>query len=232
MKDSIPKHIAIIMDGNSRWAIKNNVNLSVAYEKGINTANKIVSYAKSLNVKYLTLYAFSIENWNRSSKKTSVLAYLLKNYLHQKLNKLIYQGISIDFIGDLSMIEENIKKLMRKISNKSQHNSFKLQIAISYSSKNEIIRSIASLRRKYSLLNNIDNLKIEKLFNQIINPKNLPDPDLLIRTSGEQRLSNFMLWQLSYTELYFCDKLWPDFTEKDLLKAIQEYKTRSRRYGK
>ena len=227
----IPIHLAIIMDGNSRWAKQNNINKAIAYNKGIDVAMTIIKTVKEIGVKYLTIYAFSFENWNRNQQDITILMDLFKSCLENNVEKLFNNDISISFIGDRSKIRNNLRYVMNKAELISKNNFFKLRIAMSYSGKNEIIRAVLNFK-KYSQKETNDIVIIGNEFNKFINPNNIPDPDFLIRTSGEQRLSNFLLWQLSYTELYFSKELWPDFTALDLINAIKTFKQRKRRYGK
>ena len=230
-KTSIPTHIAIIMDGNGRWAKAKNVPKLIGYQKGIKVAQNIIEYSKYLGIRYLTLYAFSLENWQRPKKEVEELMQIFKFYLRKELRNLINQDIKIIFIGNHSKLDEDIRNLMSKIEKKSLNNKFHLIIAISYSARNEIIEAITTLYKKnQSILNNKCN--IENRFESVINPHNIPNPDLLIRTSGEKRLSNFLLWQIAYTELYFTNKPWPAFSKCDLIDAINDFNKRERTYGK
>ena len=227
----IPQHIAIIMDGNGRWAREKNLPKIIGYQKGVESAQKIIESSKDLGIKYLTLYAFSLENWQRPKDEVAKLMDMFRGYLKKDIEKLIKKDIRIIFIGDRSKLDEDIKSLMKKAEDKSLGNTFCLIIAMSYGAKNEITRAILKLSEqcdKESLNKN----NIEELFESAINPHSIPNPDLLIRTSGEKRLSNFLLWQIAYTELYFTNKYWPDFAKQDLLDAIDNFNKRERKYGK
>ncbi|MFQ3307291.1 MAG: undecaprenyl diphosphate synthase [Candidatus Midichloriaceae bacterium] len=226
----IPKHIAIIMDGNSRWAKKNSVSDISGYREGIKVAQDIIKSAKKMGVQHLTLYAFSIENWNRPKDKVEKLMTIFKGYLKKDINELIRNDIKVQFIGNFSRLDPEIINLMQNAEDASHGNSFNLRIAISYGARDEILD--AAIRFSTAISGNDSKEIMEQKFNQIINPDNIPDPDLLIRTSGEHRVSNFLLWQIAYTELYFVDKLWPEFTEEDLEHAIEDFNKRERRYGK
>lgn len=234
MLNKLPQHIAIIMDGNGRWAQKRLLPKELGHKKGADTAIEIAKIAKQMGIKYLTLYTFSTENWQRDPQEVQYLLNLLKSKLRDNLEELLAERIRIKFIGDLSRFHEELRTLMHTAEEKSQqHNSnTTLMIAVSYSSKDEIRHAACSFAQhivKEGLeINNLDS----NAFDQFFPNAAIPDPDLLIRTSGEKRLSNFMLWQLSYTELYFIDTLWPDFTEKDLREAIIDFNRRERRYGK
>ena len=234
-KSAIPRHIAIIMDGNGRWAKKNGVSKIDAYKKGIDTAENIVRAAKSRGVEFLTVYAFSMENWQRSEDEVSSFMELLHTYLYQEVENIINEDVKVIFIGDHSKIPESTLKLMRDIEEKSKDNSFYLIVALSYGGRQQIWHASIELS-KYFIDNqlsvkDLDKLSI-KVLDGFINPYRIPDPDLFIRTGGDCRVSNFLLWQLAYSELYFADKLWPEFDDADLSLAIQEYSRRDRRYGK
>ena len=225
-KVKIPLHIAIIMDGNIRWAKNNRVCAYIAYKIGIKIGKKILELVKILNIKYITLYVFSMENWNRELKIVNVILNMFQNYIYREISK----KTRIIFIGNHNKLNKDLKIMMNYIKKQRFENvSLVVIIAISYSGRSEILEAIIklSLRSK-----NIKEEKYKSLFQEIINPNKIPDPDLLIRTSGEQRISNFLLWQISYTELYFLKTLWPDFRKKDLIKAIKEFNNRNRKYGK
>lgn len=227
----IPSHIAIVMDGNSRWAKKNSKLQSSGHKKGAEVSKLIAEACQELGVKYLTLYAFSTENWNRSKAEVKVLMNLLRSYLKKDFNELINRDVRLRFIGDLSKLDADIQQLIENAEEKSKNNSFTLIIALSYGSRDEI-RNAAYKMAKHALMNGdtLDELQPSD-FDQFLYTNGIPDPDLFIRTSGEHRISNFLLWQLSYSELYFTDVLWPDFNKKELIKAIEEFSKRERRYG-
>ena len=227
----IPQHIAIIMDGNGRWAREKNLPKIVGYQKGIKSAQKIIESSKDLGIKYLTLYAFSLENWQRPKDEVAKLMGMFRGYLKKDIEELIKKYIRIIFIGDNSKLDEDIKNSMKEVEDKSLQNSFCLIIAMSYGAKNEIASAILKLSEQYDK-ESLNEKNIEELFESVINPHKIPNPDLLIRTSGEKRLSNFLLWQVAYTELYFTNKYWPDFAEQDLLDAIDDFNKRERKYGK
>jgi len=227
----LPQHIAIIMDGNGRWAREKNLPKIIGYQKGIESAQKIIESSKDLGIKYLTLYAFSLENWQRPKDEVAKLMDMFRGYLKKDIEKLIKKDIRIIFIGDRSKLDEDIKNSMKEAEDKSSDHTFCLIIAMSYGAKNEIARAILKLCEQYDK-ESLNEKNIEKLFESVINPHKIPNPDLLIRTSGEKRLSNFLLWQVAYTELYFTNKNWPDFAKQDLLDAIDDFNKRERKYGK
>lgn len=225
-----PKHIAIIMDGNGRWAKNKSLPRALGHKAGAQAAEKIAKESKRLGVKFLTLYAFSSENWERPSEEVNALMTLFTSYLQGDVQKLIKSGIRISFIGERNRLSASLIKAMEKIEQASAHHSFHLVLAISYSGRDEIRK--AAMEMAVSIKNGA--LLETRDFDQFISTNQLgvPDPDLLIRTSGEYRISNFLLWQMAYTELYFSDKYWPDFDGNDLQEAIVEFNNRERRYGR
>lgn len=228
---NIPKHIAIIMDGNGRWARQKKLPKSFGYKKGIKSAQNIIKHSKELGVKYLTLYAFSLENWQRPKDEIAKLMNMFREYLKSDIEELIAKDIRIIFIGNHSKLDEDIRIAMKRAEDKSSKNSFCLVIAMSYGARDEITRSILNIIQQQDE-QEISQNNIEDIFESVINPHQIPNPDLLIRTSGEKRLSNFLLWQIAYTELYFTDKYWPDFAKQDLLDAVEDFNKRERKYGK
>ena len=227
----LPQHIAIIMDGNGRWAREKNLPKIIGYQRGIESAQKIIEYSKDLGIKYLTLYAFSLENWQRPKNEVAKLMNMFRDYLKNDIEKLIKKDIRIIFIGDRLKLDEDIRDSMKQVEDKSLQNSFCVIIAMSYGARNEITSAILKLGEQYGN-ESLNQNNIEELFESAINPHGIPNPDLLIRTSGEKRLSNFLLWQIAYTELYFTNKYWPDFAKQDLLDAIEDFNKRERKYGK
>ena len=224
-----PQHVAIIMDGNNRWTKKHKLKGFVGHEKGIDSIQNAVDTAKLFNIKYLTLFSFSSENWSRPKKEVNFLMSLLRKYLSDKINKLIKDNISVRMIGDKKKLPKDIiKKINSYQKLTSKNKGLNLIFAFSYGSRNEIVHALKKIINKF--------LKKGFLINEItissnLFTKNIPDPDLLIRTSGEKRLSNFLLWQLAYTELVFLDVLWPDFKKKHFVDALNQYSKRLRRYG-
>ena len=224
-----PQHVAIIMDGNNRWTKKHKLKGFVGHEKGIDSIQNAVDTAKLFNIKYLTLFSFSSENWSRPKKEVNFLMSLLRKYLSDKINKLIKDNISVRMIGDKKKLPKDIVKKINSYQKlTSKNKGLNLIFAFSYGSRNEIVHALKKIINKF--------LKKKILINEItissnLFTKNIPDPDLLIRTSGEKRLSNFLLWQLAYTELVFLDVLWPDFKKKHFVDALNQYSKRLRRYG-
>jgi undecaprenyl diphosphate synthase len=232
-KNNIPKHVAIIMDGNGRWAKKRNLPRTAGHRQGIKVVEKIVEAAAKLGVKVLSLYAFSTENWNRPKREIDMLLAALANFLRHDANRLIKNNIKLQVMGDLDKLPASLNNMLFDVQEKSSTNSgLIVNLALNYGSRFEIVRAVKNIVDE-AKKGNIDSATLdEDKFSQFLYTRGLPDPDLLIRTSGEVRISNFMLWQLSYAELYFSKKFWPDFTQKDFEKAIKEYERRERRFGK
>jgi len=219
------KHVAIIMDGNGRWGIAKKNNRNYGHRKGLDSVDNVVKCCLEKNIRFLTLFTFSTENWKRPQKEINFLFSLLKNFLKKKISKIQKQNIRLKFIGE----KKNLKKdLLKAISNAekitSLNTKLQINIALNYGSKNEIINSIKKIKNK--------NLKItEKNFQSNLFTKNIPDPEILIRTGNTNRLSNFMLWQLAYTEIFFEKKLWPDFKTKDFNRILKSYNKIVRKFG-
>lgn len=230
---NIPQHIAIIMDGNGRWAKKQGKIRTAGHEAGTKSVRKIVEESVRLNIKYLTLYTFSTENWNRPKYEINALMQILVNSLNKEEPTLNKNNIRLHAIGHLDQLKKDIKKqLMQVIDNTSKNDGLNLVLALSYSAKWEIIEAVKTIAEEVKQ-NKLESNDITKdLFKNYLCTKNIPDPDLLIRTGGEQRISNFLLWQIAYSELYFTPCLWPDFDEKAFNKAIIDYQNRERRFGK
>ena len=232
-KKNIPNHIAIIMDGNGRWAQKRGLKRELGHKAGRKSVKKIVESCRELGVKNLTLYAFSTENWNRPRLEIDFLMQLLLLSLKDELRNLNKNNIKFETIGNLDRLPVKIKNYLKKVKETTKKNSkLTLTLALSYGSRNEIVDVVKEISNKVK--NNIISSKNidETIINNHLYTRNLPDVDLLIRTSGEKRISNFLLWQIAYSELYFSKKLWPDFRKKDLLKAVICYQNRERRFGK
>lgn len=235
MTDSTNKlqHIAIIMDGNGRWAKKRGLPRSVGHKKGAEVVKEITRAAGELGVKYLTLYAFSTENWQRDPEEVATLMELLRDYLKSDLKEIQENGVRIIFIGERQMLDADIVEQMAKIEAETAHNDkMTLCIAISYGARQEIVnaaRKIAVLTRRGDILPEDVDIK---MFSDMLYTKDVPDPDLVIRTSGEQRISNYLLWQIAYAEFFFTPTLWPDFGKEELERIINDFNTRERRYGK
>ena len=229
----ILQHMAIIMDGNGRWAAKRGLPRSLGHKKGAERVQEIARAAGEMGIKYLTLYAFSTENWQRSAEEVDALMGLLRQYLKSELSELQKNGVRIIFIGERDMLPADISEAMYRLEAETQNNDkMTLCIALSYGSRQEIVgavRKIAALAKR----GNISPEEIdEKMFSDMLYTKGIPDPDLVVRTSGEQRVSNYLLWQLAYAEFYFSDVLWPDFDREELEKIVKNFQTRERRYGK
>ncbi|MBN2479435.1 MAG: di-trans,poly-cis-decaprenylcistransferase [Parachlamydiales bacterium] len=232
-QEKIPKHVAIIMDGNRRWGAVNNTSLYEAYQNGANAISKTIDTALDLGIETLSVFAFSTENWQRSETELSILMYLFESNFLQAKDELFEKGVKIETIGNLEKFPQNIKdylEILKKSSNKET--KLTVVLALSYGGRDEIKRALFNLLEDYDKNNFEKENFTEDLISSYLDTKNFKDPDLLIRTSGEMRLSNFMLWQLSYSELYFTDVLWPDFNELEFLKAIQNYQQRTIRKGK
>lgn len=227
------KHIAFIMDGNRRWAKKRGLPVAAGHRQGADTLVNIAKAAKKIGIKYMTVYAFSTENWGREQSEIDTLMGLLRQYLDGGFKELQENNARIIFIGERNMLASDIVQKMAKIEADTANNTdVTLCVALSYGSRQEIISAAQKLAREVLAgqlkPENIDEAK----FSSVLYTAGIPDPDLLIRTSGEERLSNYLLWQLAYTELYFTPTLWPDFSESELKKIIDEYNERERRYGK
>jgi len=231
--NNIPKHICVIMDGNGRWAKILGKERTFGHQKGINSVKKILEECLKLGVKYLTLFAFSKENWERPKYEVKMIMKLLEKSVLKYKETLIENGVQLNTIGDLNDLPENTKEAIKKIADLTNKNKkITLTIALSYSSRWEITNSVKKIITDYE--NNKFNIKNinEDTLNTYLCTNTLPYPDLLIRTGGEKRISNFLLWQLAYAELYFCDTNWPDFEKDDFYKSILEYQKRERRFGK
>lgn len=232
-KELIPNHIAIIMDGNGRWASKHGKARIFGHEHGVNSVRSVVKGAGEIGVKYLTLYAFSTENWARPKDEVNALMALLVHAIEQESVELDKNNVKLGVIGDTNQFPEEVReKLFRCIEKLDSNTGLNLILALSYSSKWEImeaVRNIAiNVKQGYIQPEDIN----KELFDNYLSTNGIPDPELLIRTSGEFRISNFLLWQIAYTELCFVEKLWPDFREEDLFEAIYNYQGRERRFGK
>ncbi len=230
-KEAFPKHIAIIMDGNGRWAKKRGLPRKYGHKEGAKTLNKIIEYANKIDIKYITLYAFSTENWKRPQAEVDALMDLLKKYV-DNIEKFADMNAKLNILGDIEVLDVDLQKSIINIEEKSKNNTgIIINIAFNYGSRDEIIRAT----KKIAVLYKNDEIDLrdidEKFFSDNLYTCGQPDPDFIIRPSGEQRLSNFLMWQASYSELIFTNKLWPDFTEKDLDNAILEYVNRDRRFG-
>jgi undecaprenyl diphosphate synthase len=229
----IPKHTAVIMDGNGRWAEQKGMPRIFGHQNGVTAVKKIVEAANKFNIKYLTLFTFSIENWDRPRSEVDTLMGLLVQTLKDEFEEMFKNNIKLNAIGDLDSLPNEVREELYSIIESTKRNTgMTLTLALSYGGKQEIFKAVKEISDKVKndiiCLDNFD----DSVINDHLYTSNLPDVDLLIRTSGEKRISNFLLWQIAYAELYFTDVYWPDFTEEDLEKAIVEYQNRERRFGK
>lgn len=231
-KEKLPRHIAIIMDGNGRWAKKKNFNRISGHIKGVDAVREIVTACRELGIKVLTLYAFSIENWRRPKDEVTALMGLLKEYLLKEQEEMVQNNIRLSAIGRVEDLPLDVQNTLREtIKRTEQCDGMILNLALSYGGRSEILHAIQGILSDFQK----GKVKPEEInlqrFSQYLWTRGIPDPDLLIRTSGEFRISNFLLWQIAYTELYVTETLWPDFDRKELLEAIADYQSRERRFG-
>ncbi|NBH12869.1 isoprenyl transferase [Lachnospiraceae bacterium] len=228
----IPQHVAIILDGNGRWAKQHGMPRNYGHTQGAKNVETICREAWNLGIKYLTVYAFSTENWNRPEDEVRALMKLLRNYMKNCIKTAEKNHMRVRVIGDISQLDADIQESIHRLEEFSKdQDGLNFQIAINYGSRDEMLRGMKRMLKDYKdgrlLPEDLD----EKRFESYLDTRDLPAPDLLIRTSGELRLSNYLLWQLAYSELYFTEVPWPDFTKKELVKAIEDYNRRDRRYG-
>ena len=217
-------HVAIIMDGNGRWGLKHKNSRNEGHKAGLKTVEKILKETINQKIKYLTLFAFSTENWNRPKKEVSYLFNLLENYLSKKINELNKKNIKLNIIGTKNFSKKLNKILITSEKKTLKNSKLQINLALNYGSKFEILNALKIMNKNNEEIN-------EKNFEKNLQTKNIPDPDLLIRTGNTKRLSNFLLWQLAYTEIFFEKKLWPDFDEKDYIRIIKNYKKIKRNFG-
>lgn len=231
--ERVPKHIAIIMDGNGRWAKKKGFLRAIGHENGVTSLRRACLACAELGVEYLTVYAFSTENWNRPKFEVNALMSLMVSSLRRELKFLQENNTRLEAIGRVENLPKNCQKELKEVMEKTKNNTATvLTVALSYGSKEEIISATKEIAAKVAQGDlNIDEIDEQSFDNYLYTAKK-PNPDLLIRTGGEQRVSNYLLWQIAYSELYFSDKLWPEFDEEDLHQAIYDYQNRERRYGK
>ena len=231
-ENNVPKHVAIILDGNGRWAKKRFLPRNAGHAQGSKTVEQICEDAHDLGIKYLTVYAFSTEKWKRPKDEVDELMNLLNKYIKNCIERSTKNNMRVRVIGDITPLADDIKEKIVKLEEVSKNNTgLNFQVALNYGGRDEIIRAIKKCASDCADgLIKPDDIT-EELFSERLDTSDIPDPDLLIRTSGEQRLSNFLLWQLAYTEFYFTDVLWPDFNKKELQKAIDYYASRDRRFG-
>jgi undecaprenyl diphosphate synthase len=228
---NLPEHVAVIMDGNGRWAKNKGAARIFGHRNAIEAVRQVIEGAGEIGVKFLTLYAFSTENWGRPKEEVDALMELLVNTLQKEVSRLQKNNVKLRTIGDISRLPKNCREDLKEAMEATKNNTgLTLMIALNYSGRWEILKAVNELvaKAKNGLAEEID----EQLFSQHMETKDVPDPALLIRTSGELRISNFLLWQIAYTEIYITPKLWPDFRKEDLYEAICEYQKRERRFGK
>ncbi len=232
-KKNLPQHIAVIMDGNGRWAQKKGNQRIFGHKNGVKAVRDTVEGAAELGIKFLTLYVFSTENWNRPKQEVNAIMSLLITTINSETDTLIKNNIRLLTIGNIDGLPKNVGAKLKDLKNKTSNNTgLSLILALNYSARWEIVNAVKSIVSEQKQnpvdVNNIDN----KFFEKYLNTKDIPDPDLLVRTSGEYRISNFLIWQMAYSELYFTEVLWPDFRRNDLYEAIVDYQKRERRFGK
>lgn len=231
-KTNIPNHIAIIMDGNRRWARERKIDYRLGHKEGAKTLEKIVRYSKKVGIKYITVYAFSTENWKRSEEEVGALMLLLKTYLDDYSKRADSENIKVKVLGDISALSEGLQKSIKKCEERTKDNDGILFcIGINYGGRDEIVHAVKNIAE--DVKNNkldVDDIS-EKLIDDYLYTAGIPDPDLVIRTSDELRTSNFLPWQIVYSEFLFLDKYWPDFSEEDIDLAIEEYQRRNRKFG-
>ena len=219
-------HVAIIMDGNGRWALKRGKSRNYGHQQGLKTIEKIVNYSIKKKISYLTLFTFSSENWKRPKNEINFLLKLLEKYFKKNLLKVIRNGIRVKIIGNKSKLARNLRKIIKLAENKTKKNkTISIQLALNYGSKNEIINSLKNIIKKKQKITT-------KNFEQNLYTAGFPEPNILIRTGGKKRLSNFLLWQIAYTEIFFVNKMWPDFDKNDFQKILNKYKKIKRNFGK
>lgn len=227
VKETNLNHIAVIMDGNRRWAKNKGLPSAMGHKMGVESLKKVVRAADKFGIKYLTMYAFSTENWNRKQEEVDFLMNLLATTLKNELNELHSNNVKITFIGNIEALNQNLQAVLDESKEKTKNNTgVNLQIAINYGARDEIVHAVNEILK--SDIKKID----EKTFEQFLYTKNSPNPDLLIRTGGELRVSNYLLWQIAYSEIYITEKFWPEFDENALIEAILSFSERQRRYGK
>jgi len=229
----LPLHVAIIMDGNGRWARQRGLERNMGHQEGVKAVREVIECAAELGIKYLTLYTFSKENWSRPDKEVATLMGLMAQALNNETENLVKNNIRLRVIGDINRLDSNIrKKLIETIELTSKLDGLNLIVALSYSSRWEIFQAAKKFAEDYKNRQIDPSLDDENIFGNYLSTAGIPDPELMIRTSGEMRVSNFLLWQMAYTELYFTEILWPDFRKEHFYEAIINYQKRERRFGK
>lgn len=230
--ERIPEHIGIIMDGNGRWAKAKGYPRTIGHKAGVETIRRIIKEAQRLGVKYITLYAFSTENWKRPKEEVGALMKLLVQYFRLELNELHENGVVVNTIGDISKLPKECIEEIKKAKEKTKNNTgIVMNLALNYGGRDEIVRAVKFLTKDVAEGKISEEEIDEKSIEKYLYTAGMPDPDMIIRPSGEQRLSNFLLWQCAYSEFWYSDINWPDFTEKDLRKAIFDFQNRDRRFG-
>ncbi len=229
---NVPRHVAVILDGNGRWAKSKGMPRNYGHAQGSKNVEKICEEAWRMGIKYLTVYAFSTENWSRPKDEVDALMKLLRNYMKTCMKTAAKNDMKVRVIGDKTRLDDDIRSRIAELEEATKNNGgLNFQIALNYGSRDEIVRAVQRIAADVR----VGKMEPEDITSEVISSyldtHDIPDPDLLIRTSGEERLSNFLLWQLAYSEFYFTDVLWPDFTKEDLVKAIEQYNARDRRYG-
>ena len=220
-----PKHVAIIMDGNGRWGLKKKKSRNFGHKQGLQTVEIILKKTIEKKIPYLTLFSFSTENWKRPRGEIKFLLNLIRDYFNKHLDKVIKQGVRIRIVGQINKFPKDVKKILNKVQNKTKkNNKINVILALNYGSRDEILYAIKNMLKKKLKIN-------QSNFEKQLYTLNVPDPDILIRTGGKKRLSNFLLWQLAYTELFFVQKLWPDFNGNDLMKILNKFKGIKRNFG-
>ena len=229
---NLPVHVAIIMDGNRRWAKQRGLDIKVGHKEGAKTLEKIVRYAKKVGIKYITVYAFSTENWKRSEDEVGALMLLLQAYLDSYAKRADTEGIKVKVLGDISVLSKGMQSTIGKLEERTKDNTdINFNIALNYGGRDELVKAVRKIAEKVKE----DEIKIEDINEEIISnnlyTSGMPDPDVVVRTSGEMRTSNFLPWQIVYSEFIFVEKNWPDFNEEDLDKVIEIYQKRNRKFG-
>ena len=228
--NNLPRHIAIILDGNGRWAQKRGLPRTAGHAAGAETFRKIATYCKEIGLEYLTVYAFSTENWKRPKQEVDTIMSLLEKYLYEAIDQMEKDRVKMAFFGDTTVLSPKLQELIARTRDISKHyEGCQVNICLNYGGRDEILRGIRKYAEEYK--NGTAEELTEESFNRYLFSAGIPDPDLLIRPGGELRLSNFLMWQSAYSELYFTDTLWPDFTPEDINRAIAVYQHRDRRYG-
>ena len=230
--NALPRHIAIIMDGNGRWAKQRGLPRKMGHAAGSETFRRIATYCKNLGVEYLTVYAFSTENWKRSQDEVQAIMTLFEKYLHEAIDEMEQDHIRLKILGELGPISPKLRALIARTDEISTHyQGFQANICINYGGRDEIVHAARAFARDCAAGEQDADALTEEGFSRYLYSCGLPDPDLLIRPGGEKRISNYLLWQCAYSEFYFCDTLWPDFTEREFDKALIAYQQRERRFG-